>query len=124
MATTIRDIAARFNSPSLTGEQTERLQAIRQASAGLAACIFQAVADCGERERALAGVDEAFAFVRLAIERESPTPGRDGVADRLAIMAKAEDALTPSVFARLRAFIGIIDQPPELGDKKKKAKED
>ena len=116
---TIRDIAARFNSPALTGEQAERIQAMRHAAAGFAAVVWQATAGKQERERALAAIDEAFAFARLAVEREPPTANRDGLADRLALLAKAEDFLSRGDLASLRAFVGVVDPEP-LGEAKKK----
>ena len=124
MATTIRDIASRFNSLSITAEQAERIQAIRHAAAGFSAVIFQAIADCGERERALAAVDDAFAACRLAVEREQPTPGKDGTAERLRLLAAVGDAdiLGKTDLAALRAFVGVVDLEP-LGDKKKKPKD-
>ena len=124
MTTTIREIATRFNSRTINAEQAERIHAVRHAAAGFAAVVFQAVADCGEREGALASVDAAFLLVRAAIEREQAPAGKDGTAERLALLDKVEEskAIGRGDLAALRAFVGVVDPEP-LGDKKKKSKD-
>lgn len=112
-------LLASFNESALTIEQAERLAAIRQACAGLAAVVHQGLPDSVWRDRALDSLRDTFLAAREALAIEAAPSGNDPMKERRELLALASEALTRRQNAALAALLGVA--PDEGKGKGKRA---
>lgn len=114
----IAELMASFREAPLNGDQSERLQAVRQAAAGFAAVIFQAMPESDWRSKAIDSVRLALMAAREGMAVEASPTGFDAMKDRQELVEAAARTLNKRQLGRLAALLGL---PPEAVPEKKKA---
>lgn len=103
----ISEIALHFSGQELDGEQSERLQAIRNACATICIVVSQSLPEGRHREAAIQGIEQTYHASRAAIESERHIGKPTAKDDRLAIL-KACDGLPSATKDRLAALLGLV----------------